>query len=546
MHASLALISPSYFQKLSKMTKPLKKTVLCVALCIWTELTPIEESTSERALEQIQQGHFASAYTIFQELCASFPENTHHLFHAGRLAAWLNEWEESESLLKKCLILDSNYIDAAVQLGHVYLYNQRWAEAEELFARYPNYMPAKAALAKSALWQGDYPLAEERYRDILGDAEFDQEARLGLARALAQQQKYREASVQYAFITQPEFQGTLVSPERFAVASRTRISTLIDANYMESKESDPQLKAPVAKDYGFATSLSIFFPVTDRWRLDVRGAFYHQKENNIYPPAVGVNYDALLGELGIASHCYFARDWQWDLYAKALSGWKEGVMRFPFQHKTLVEPGTTLFYNSARQLFVLNAFYDSMLIKNYAKGISQLLLFGKIESGYCYRFNHSYHPELEGRIGCSFYHDSLHNIQNRQDLWIRTGLPRWPEIFSVIYHFEHAGFTHLSPNYYSYKNKWFQGLGLQLYYDFSSNGYLQLFYEHTWDLTLNLFEPIGSFLYIAPRQYLNGNKIYSALGFSKDRCTLEFSGHYFQNNLPYADWNIKGSFQWQF
>ncbi len=506
----------------------------------------VYELKAKLAHQHIEQGKLESAYRIFRELCIDLPQNPEYLFHAGKVGTWLQKWKESEGLLKKCLLLDSLHVDAALQLGYLFLYNQRWKEAEEVFSLYPNHKPAKAGLAKGALWKGDYPAAEKWYREILDDGEVNEEARLGLARSLIEQRKYREASVQYELLTQPDFQGMLLAPERVAVASHTRISLLIDADYMQSKENDPQLKAPVAKDYGFATSLSLFFPVADLWRVDAKGTFYHQKENNIYPPALGVNYNALLGEGAVTSRYYFKKDWRWDLYAKVIGGWKDGSMTFPFQHKTLFEPGTTLFYNSKKQFFVINALYDSMLIKNYARRISQLLLFGMTEGGYGYRFDVRYHPELEGRVGWAFYHGSLRNIQNRQDLWVRTGVPLLPKMFTVIYHFEHASFAHLSPNYYSYKNKWLQGLGARVYRNIFSHAYFELFYEHTWDLTLDLIEPIGTFIFVAPRQYLNGNKIYGLVGYSKNRYKLELSGHYFHNNLPYTDWNTKGSLQWQF
>jgi tetratricopeptide (TPR) repeat protein len=544
MSGPKSVINLIHFQKIARNVKIF--IFILGAFCAWAEDGQLPDARMAFALEHIQQGKLDSARKIFREIAASFSENADHLFHVGRLAAWLSEWEESERFLKKCLQMNRNHIDAAVQLGHVYLYNQRWNEAEEIFARYPDHMPAKAGLAKCALWRGDYPVAEECYRKILGDPAFEQEARLGLARSLAEQQKYREADSNYAVITQPEFQGTVLAPEKAAVASHTRIGALIDANYTQSVESDPNLHAPVAKIKGFVTSLSFFFPLTDQWRLDARGIFSHQKENNIYPPAQGINYDVLISEEAITARYYFRKDWRWDLYTRVLSGWKDGSMTFPFENKTLFEPGTTLLYNSARQIFTLDAFYDTLLIKNFAREISQFLLFSTIDTGYGYRFNVRWKPELEGRLAGSFFHDSPHNTQNRQDVWVRTGLPPWPTILTAIYHFEHAGFTNLSPNYYSYKNKWFQALGLRLYKDILSNGYFEIFYEHSWDLTMNLFEPIGTFLYVAARQYLIGNNVYGALGYSVDRCRMELSGHYFHNNLPYTDWNIKASFQWQF
>ena len=509
------------------------------------EASPLKDLREEQALEQTKEGEFASAYGIFRELSNQYPENTDYLFYCGLLASWLRNWVDSEMFFQKCLNLAPQYLDAAMQLGNVYLYTQQWNEAERLFSFYPEELRAKEGLAKCALWRGDYFTAEERYRKIFDSSECDEEARLGLARALAQQQKYRESLSFYDMITQPDFQGILLEPEKISVASRVHISSLVDINYMQSQESDPQLNAPAAKDYGIASSLSLFIPLANLWRLDAKGVFYTQVEKNIFPPT-GTNYNVLFSELGAFLHYFFTKEWRWDFFTKVLSGWKNGSMRFPFQNQTIVEPGSTLFYNGQRQFFLLNSFYDTMLIKDYARNVSKLLPFITTEGGYGYRPPIRLHPELEGRIGWAFYRDSLHNIRNRQDLWVRVGLPYLSKIVTAIYHFEHASFSRLSPNYYSYKNKWFQGLGVRFYREFSFHGFLEFFYEHTWDLTFNLFEPIGTFLFVAPRQYLIGNKIFGSLGYAKDRYRIELSGHYFENNLPYHDWNTKASFLWQF
>jgi hypothetical protein len=514
------------------------------ALWKWAKMMPFQEAKMRLAFEQIQEGQLWPAFETFRDLYTFFPKNADYLFYAGEIAGWLQNWEESESLLDKCLKLNAVYVDAAVQLGYVYLHTKRWDKAEEIFAKHSHYVTAKEGLAKCALWRGDYPLAEARYRELLQDPKCSEEARVCLARALAAQQKYSEAVAQYTLVTQPDFQGTLLAPERADVASHMRIHASSYIDYMQFKESDPQLKAPVAQDYGLTSSLALFFPIGNLWQLEVRETFYHEKEKNIHPP-VGTNFNALLAEEGLTSRYCFSKNWRWDLYAQAISGWRDGSMRYPFKQKTLFEPGTTLLYKTAKQNFFLDAFYDTQLIKNFAKKISQLLLFATLQGNYGYRFPIRYHPELEGNISWSFFHDSLHNTQNRQDLWVRTGIP-YLKSFTAIYHFEHASFAHLSPNYYSYKNKWFQGLGVRFSHSLFCHGYFDLFYEHTWDWTFHLLEPIGTFLVVANKQYLTGNKVYSALGYVKNRYRLELSGHYFRNTLPYADWNVRGTFQWQF
>lgn len=161
--------------------------------CFFLQGFSLEILSVDTALRQRDAGNWSQAYRDFQMLSVEHPENVDCLFYSGQLAAWLGKWSESEKWLQDCLKRDAHYLEAVMLLGNVYLYTQKWEKADALFAAHADCLFAEQGLAKSALWQGEYRLAEERYGKILEAHPENTEARLGMARSLSEQQLYREA-----------------------------------------------------------------------------------------------------------------------------------------------------------------------------------------------------------------------------------------------------------------------------------------------------------------------------------------------------------------
>ncbi|MBS3904817.1 MAG: tetratricopeptide repeat protein [Simkania sp.] len=447
----------------------------------------------------------AEAITLYQEIHHCEPKNPDALFFLGQLYMKNNQLPEAENAFLMALRIAPQYGDATIQLAKLYERKKDLKALKELYANHPS----------------------------------DQELQHIYARALVTAQNYQQAKILYDQLSPSE----QLWKERWELKSKTNISSILEATYTEAKENDPSLHAPVVKDYYFFSALNLLFPIYDQWRLDVKPFFYHQRENDIFPP-VGVNYNAYSSGGALTSHYYFTPDWTWNIVTRAFSAWGSGQMNYPFQHTTRFEPGTSLVLNS-QQLFVFDAHVESFIIKNFAQARSELLRTDFFQAAYGYRPEVIMHPQVEGWAGWVRYHDSLHNLKNKQSIKAQVDL--FTPSLTTFYLFEHSGFKHLNQNYFSYKRQIRSTVELKYHQEFYSRLYFETFWDHTWETTYHLFLPIGNAVFVSPRLYLLWNTFTAQLSYRyKDTLKIEMGGHYLHNTLPYSDWNLRGSFTWQF
>ena len=494
-----------------------------------------------------QEGRQKESLEIFEMLNTCKPHNPDILYYLGRHLARDGQWEKAKEALKECLSLEPRYGDADVQLGSIYLWENKLNQAEAIFVRYPDNSDAEQGLARVYRKKGEEKKAQETYRRILAKNPKDFEAKKELARSLAADMNYTEADAAYAGFVGDDPNTEQHWIEWFDVKSHTKPAIYLEAFYTDAKENDPTLKVPVVKDYYFLSTVNFLIPIFNKWRLDLKQIYYHQRENDIFPP-LGVNYTVFFAGGQVTSRYFFKKDWKWDVAARSFQAWGNNQnVEYPFQKTTRFEPGTTLFYNSERQLFVLDAHVESLIIKNFAILQSQLLRTDFITAAYGYKLPVALHPEAEAWVSHIFIHDSLNNWENTEVAIARCGVPYISKYFTALYRFEHNHFDKVTPNYYSFKQQLRNVLGIRLHVDFYSRAYFEAIYEHRWETTYNLIQPIGNFLNIAAKQYLIANRITSKLNYRcKDKFRLELEGHYFYTTLIYRDWNINGSLLWQF
>jgi Tfp pilus assembly protein PilF len=359
------------------------------------------------------------------------------------------------------------------------------------------------------------------------------------ARRLLNDEKYKEAKALYDNIPRtPQ-----VYKELYEIKSRTDPSISYDANYTDAKEWDPTINIPVVKDYYFTTGFNILIPITDKGRLDMRGFEYHQRENQINTP-VGVNYSVYEAGAQLKGHYYFLPKWRLDLNAKTYRAWGAQNVKYPFQNVTRFESGINLVLNST-QLFIADTHIEYFIIKNYAQGVSQLLRTDYVQGTYGYRPDIFMHPFVEGLAGAVYYHDQFNNIKNKQ--YLKGGFDLGTPYLKTFYLFEHSTFKYLNQNYFSYKMQTRSTVELKFQKEFASNFLCELIWDHTWELTKNLYLPIGDTVYVAQRLYLIWNIYTAKFAVRKnDYLKFELSGHYLYNTLPYWDWNLQGAITYQF
>ncbi|MBF8263784.1 MAG: hypothetical protein HW387_1449 [Parachlamydiales bacterium] len=488
-------------------------------------------------------GKQADDLAIWEILNHCKPHNSDILYYLGVQLSRAGRWDEAQAALKECLSLAPEYADAEVQLGLLYLWQGREDLAKGIFERFPENSDAQMALARIHQKAGDHQHSNELYRRVIEKNPKNLEARQNLAKSSAAWMNFSEAKSQYQWLVanDPNSEGHWA--EFFDVKSHTDLAVFLETDYTDAKESDPSLDAPVVKDYYFFNAVHFLIPVFDRWRLDLSQIYYHQRENDIYPP-IGVNYSMFSAGANLTSSFLFKKDWKWDLYVRGFEAWGDQRVNYPFRRTTRFEPGTSLLYNSERQIFALDTHRESFVIKNFAAMRSEILWTDYLTGIYGYRFAWRLNPELQAQISQIFIQGD--NWESTQTLLASCKLP-FIKYFTALYRFDHGHFDQLNPNYYSFMQQYMNTIGVRLHYDLHSRAVFELIYEHRWKTTYKLFQPIGNFIFVAAKQSLFSNKVIARMNIRyKDTLRLMIEGHYFYETLPYNDWNVNGSILWQF
>ncbi|MBI5273795.1 MAG: hypothetical protein HY860_01930, partial [Chlamydiales bacterium] len=457
-----------------------------------------------------KRGYKQQAIDLYKKLLSCRETDADYLFYLGTLFAHTGQLKQAEKALKHCLAIVPTYTDAAFQLASVYIWQKKWDLAISIYEKYPDRIEAEEGLARISFLQENYAKAEIQYKEILSKDPSNLNARKGLARSDAAQLHYKDAKKQYKLLQKTPGYQEINAAEIFDTKSHTNIAALLEADYTVAKENDPTIQLPVVKDYYLNTGLWLLFPIFDQWRIDAKGIFYHQKELDILPP-VGLNYDVNLGGAQLVSHYYFLKDWKWDVVARVLRGWQAEDGAYPFNTTTRFEPGTSILYNSERQLLLLDGHYESFITKNFSNFHAQQITTAVLEGRYGYRFDMHLRPEITGWLNHMFYHDSVHNQRSSQNIKLKIDVPFLDPFLFATYLFEHSSFRTLTTSYFSYKDQWRNTVGGLIHFQFSPRFYWDAFYERQWQLTEQLFQPIGNFVFIAARQFLIGNKVGGAL-----------------------------------
>lgn len=532
----------------------------------------LKEESYELALYYILAGDLESAKFYLQEALNTDPNFLEALLEMGFINVWQKNYDKALVFFKDVLNLKSCEARAIYGITEVskHMKTQEAIESYKMILSCDPENPDVLFLVATALRQnGQYQEAIKIYQFLLSKNQYVSDAIEGLAsiynknkdktslqalhqkypdnislkhiyaKDLIDDEKYKEAKSLYKDIPK----SPQVYKELYEIKSRCDPSISYDANYTDAKEWDPTINIPVVKDYYFLTGFNIMTPITDEGRFDMRGFEYHQRENQINQP-VGVNYSVYEAGGEIKGHYYFLPKWRLDLNAKTYRAWGAQNAKFPFQNATRFETGINVVLNST-QLFVADTHIEYFIIKNYARGVSELLRTDYVQGTYGYRPDIFMHPFVEGHAGAVYYHDQYNNIKNKQ--YLKGGFDLGTPYLKTFYLFEHSTFKYLNQNYFSYKMQTRSTVELKFQKEFKSNFLCELIWDHTWELTKNLYLPIGDTVYVAQRLYLIWNIYTAKMAIRKnDYLKFELSGHYLYNTLPYWDWNLKGSVTYQF
>ncbi len=258
------------------------------------------------------------AFQIYILLDNCKPDNPDILFYMGRQLSWMGDENGAINLMKRVLVLSPNYTDAAHMLGKLYIRIKKWTEAEAILNKYPHLADVDFARATIAFRTRNYCKSEHLYQEMLEKKSGDIGARRGVARSLSAQRKYAASKEQYALLVKQEPDNERNWVEYMDVRSHTNIAVLADGSYIKAKEEDPNLKAPVVRDFYTLGTYDIFFPISDRWRIDLGQIFFHRKEVDIYPPFMGINFNAYVQGAELKSELLIRKSFKWDVVLRVL------------------------------------------------------------------------------------------------------------------------------------------------------------------------------------------------------------------------------------
>lgn len=490
--------------------------------------------------------HLEKAMQTLKELYACNPDDPEVWLYMAILYQRDGNLSEAKRFFQMCLEDNPCNMDAAIALGYLYLREEQWKKAEALFLLYPENCSALIGLARIKSRVHEDSLSIDFYKKALERCGYHSTFKKEIARALGSSWRYSEAAEQYDIhlIQNPlDFDGWR---ESFDIRSKTHPAFKAEVTYTAAKENDPQLAVPVVDDFYTYASLYAITPVHDRIRLTTKLFFYNQKENNIYNPAL--NYDASLAGAQETLEYLFGGSFRLNAFARAFGVWpnqNNKLMAFPFQTTGQFEPGVTIAYHSPLQIFSGDAHIESFITKDFGNDTSMLMRLGSQELHWVLRPDYVYQPEFEASYIQREYWDD--NFENIITVWFHVDTPKLEDYLTLTYKFQFSHFDELTASYFSYKEQYWQFFIADLHFDLWQNTKFKAVYEFSWQLSKDLVQPIGDFIFVTDKLSLFGSKITGNLTYLwKHHLHAMLEGHYFYNTLVYRSWNIKGSLLYQF
>ena len=445
------------------------------------------------------------------------------------------DFEKAKVRLNNAITENRKFYQAYIQLGFIALWENDLKEARRYFD-YAISLDPSNKLALYGIKQANDKIASYRAQEIERSDEYRRKTR-----SLTIDRHYKAAKKEYIALLKNHPYDQKLNAELFDVRSHTDVSSSLETSYTDAKENDPTLQEPVVKDYYYYLALNLRIPIFDTWRIDAKGLFFHQRENNILNSFV--NYNAFIGGGQLLSHYYFANDWRWDVTLREISAFGSQAAQFPFVKTSRFEPGTSIVYSGNDHFFIVDGHIESFIIKNFAQQNSQLLRTDHIDASYLYRPEVFLNPKVGAGFDESFYQDS--NRKDWQSLF--AALDLWAPMLTLTSLFEHAHFKFLTPNYFSYNQQIRETLGVRFHTPNHFHLYFEVLWEHSWQWTHQLIMPIGDLIFVAQQQYIIGNLFSSRIIYRfRDRFKFELGGHYLRTTLIYRDWNLNGAISYCF
>jgi tetratricopeptide (TPR) repeat protein len=493
------------------------------------------------------QETFAAAIDVYHLLLTCAPDATDWLFALGRLLMWEHRWPEAERRLKRCLEINPADSDAMLQLAVLYIWEDRYEEADALLQEAPESTYARETMGLLEISRQNNKKAEEIFASLLQDNPDNATALYGYARALQYQDKYRASKKAYKHLLAIDPINGPARRDYFVVKQFTNPWLITGTSYTAARESDPPFTVDTVKDFYANSYATLYYPVTDKIRLSLKGFLGWQKERNLIN-VIRLNYNVALRGWRGGLEAFFHPDWEGELWATTTEGEQIGKGTvYPFRNATKFQPGVAIRYDRDPHFASAGYAYDDFIIKNFSITRSQFLTTRTLSGRYQYRFNIYTEPTIGVSGNKIWYEDNLHNIQWQTAIYMNLDVPLLTDYFTLFYRFDDKRFKFDSPNYYSFKKQTKETWGLSFHNSWDNRLFVGFAYQHTWQHTLNQVNPIGSFIFTAASQRIEGNRLEGTIVYRwKETLRFEVTGHTYHDNFPYKEKGFRGSLLWEF
>ncbi|GAB4187283.1 MAG: hypothetical protein Tsb0015_05800 [Simkaniaceae bacterium] len=511
--------------------------------CLKETLLGLEETAKLWLAEK----NYKNAILLYRMLACCKPEDKNYLFLLGRALGLAGRYREAISVLQEAIKQNPYDFDLEVQLGLTYYWQKNYRRARQILERYPEITYARENLGKVELAAENYLKAEKHFRFVLQRKPNNSEARIGLARSLRKQWLYKASKKQYLEEVERHPDDELAWYELYQVKKHTNGSGKLNSSFTMAKEDDPDLNVPVVKTIYLNNSFEAIFPLWPKGGISLEPFLNYQIEKNLIRKQFP-NYNVLLPGATLDVFFDINKYFSGDAFFRIKGGRNSGENFFPFDSTTKLEPGSSLSFRKDGHYAKVNGYFASFIIKNFARGLSQLQGIKIWDVSYSYQIDKFYlEPTLGWQFRKIYYEDSLNNREWERNYWVQFQSPIWPEYFSLTFNHEIGAFKKLSPNYNSFRHRRKNILKVQYHREWDFMTFVDIVYERGWKTTEDEVTVLGFTDAFSQIRKVMSHEIRGRIARRIwDRAEISLEGKFYRDTFPYREGKIKGSLEWRF
>ncbi len=521
------------------------------------ELNLLEETNKAKAFEQEQK--IQESIEIYKKLHQTYPENPDYLYNLGRLYYRLNNYQEAEKYLLKCIEIDPEQYDARLYLAYVYFNQKKYDKASKqlyvVIDNVPSYSDAYLLMGRIHQAKQQDQLAEQYLKKALSTRAPNEESWFYLGALYSKKSGYKKTL--QAYEKAYDYNKDNINARTGIVAVKEFVNPSIDTLNSYAQEREKDLVTFIrTTQLNFITSSTILrYPINDNFR-PIFGFYYvPEKQKNLIIHINNYNVNIYKYLAGIDMFYYNNWTTHFDFLFK--HGKNNGFAGFPFRKRTSFEPSVWTKFTSIKHLAFFNYYVDSFIARNFIDVFSYFMRKQQIYALYEHRFKLPYtNLGLDGEY--ELYRKTKGNRTSNErrtaTFWGNIGIPLdIAGYFIVKYRYQYREMENIVFDYASFKNEvthfiqlkyiktWIPQSFFEVAYTYQMRRYKNLTNEAR-IITAALQEP-----QVLPIHKYRGHSIEPAVNVVFGTSLhAKLSGLYYINTDDYGAWFIKGQLKWVF